>query len=44
MCVKPFFRDLNFSCCPPHPIRTYTYEVITALRVRNGLYNFYNLM
>ena len=44
MCVKLSSRDLNLGHCPPHPTRTYTCGVITALRVSGGLYNFYNLM
>ena len=44
MCDKLSFRDLNLNHCPPHSTRTYICEVITAPKVRGGLYNFYNLM
>ena len=36
MCVKLPPGDLNPGPCSPHPINTYTYEVINALRVCGG--------
>ena len=36
MCVKLPLRDLNPGPYPPHPTSTYTCEVSTAPRVRDG--------
>ena len=45
MCVKLFFRDLNYDIYPLHPINTYTCGVITAPKVHDDKFlNFYSSM